>query len=410
VSQFLAKRWPAAEVTVFEALPTPYGLIRYGVAADHQGAKSVTRQFDRLFTRSGVRFAGNVTVGRDIAFQQIANAFDVVVLAMGLPSDRGLDIPHHPNSRILGAGTLLRALNGYPARELPRDDADRVVSLGRRITVVGMGNVSVDVIRVLSKGAEHFAGSDIDDDLLARLRVDTPLTFDVIGRSPVNEAKFDLAMMRELIGLPNLEVHVTGIGGGDDSPAAQLLRPFMAGAAPRSTAARGHQLNLHFELNPQRVDATNGLTVLHAGRRHDGQTVTFAADTLITAIGFTHANGTADGSPATWSGANVYRVGWFSRGATGTIPENRKDAQRVAEAIIDDVLSGRIPLAKNGFHDVEQLLEDRIVTFADWQRIETFERGTARPNRCRQKLSSIEQMIAVAKTPARTAATPMRAG
>jgi len=273
-----------------------------------------------------------------------------------------------------------------------------------------MGNVSVDVIRLLSKDPAHLAGSDINDDLLAQLRVETPLTFDVISRSPANRAKFDLAMMRELIDLPNLDVHVTGLASTDNSPAAELLRPFAADASTPRTDAHCHRLNLHFGLNPERVDADHGLTMLHVRQQHDGRTVTFIADTAITAIGFTHANGSADGTPKTWCGENIYRVGWFSRGSTGTIAENRKDAQRVAESIIEDVRSGRIPLAKNGFREIEQLLGDRLITFSDWQRLEAFERDTARPNRCRQKVASIDQMITVARKSPRTAAMPMRAG
>lgn len=407
VSQFLAKRWPEAEITIFETLPTPYGLIRYGVAADHQGAKTVTRQFDRLFTRAGVRFAGNITVGRDVTFDLLVENFDIVVVATGLPTDRTLDIPQHPASRVLGAGTLLRALNGFPSRERRTDDGGDLAPLGSHLTVVGMGNVSVDVIRLLSKKPENLIGSDIDDELLAQLRAGAPLTFDVLGRSPAAEAKFDLAMMRELIELPDLKIHVTGVADGDHSPAAQLLRPFTAAQTGPSTAPHHQQLNLHFGLIPDRIDAVHGQTVVRTCRRSDNKPVSFAADTVITAIGFTHARPDDNAcTPTAWAGQNVYRVGWFSRGAIGTIPENRKDAQRVAEAIVDDVIARRIPLGKNGFRGVEHLIADRLISFTDWQRIETFERCTARRDRCRQKIASIDQMITVATAPTTGGATP----
>lgn len=398
VSQFLAKRWPGADVTIFETLPAPYGLIRYGVAADHQGAKAVSRQFDRLFTRSGVRFAGNVTVGRDVTFHQLAAAFDIVVIATGLPADRTLEVAQHPRCRILGAGALLRALNGFPLQELPRDDSGEVLPLGRHLAVVGMGNVAIDVIRLLAKDIDDFHGSDIDDDVLAQLRHDQPSVFDVIGRSPAAEAKFDLSMLRELVSLPQLDISVTGLADDDVSPVAQLLRPFTGGTDQHSSGRI--RLNLHFGIAPQSVDYLNGRTVLHAQRRGDHQTVSVVADSIITAIGFTHAQ-SEHGlcAPARWEGPNVYRVGWFSRGATGTIPENRKDAQRVAEAIDRDVTTGRISLGRAGFRAVEPLLADRMISFADWQRIEAFERQTARRDRCRRKIADIGQMIAIATTP-----------
>jgi ferredoxin--NADP+ reductase len=402
LTQFLTKRWPEAEVTIFETLPTPYGLVRYGVAADHQGAKAVTRQFDRLFTRADVRFAGNVTVGRDITFELLVDTFDVVAVATGLPVDRALDIPQHQQCRVIGAGTLLRALNGFPSRELLHDDTGRVSPLGPRLAVVGMGNVSLDVIRLLAKDIDDFSGSDIDDELLAQLRPHAPLTFDVIGRSPAAESKFDLAMLRELIALPKLDVHVTGIPDSDQSPAAQLLRPLARAHAKcdRQANPSRTRLNLHFRITPQGIESRHGRTVLHALRRGDTKQISLTADTVITAIGFTHAR-PDDGAcaPTGWAGQNVYRVGWFSRGATGAIPENRKDAQRVAEAIVDDVTAGRVPVGKVGFRAVEHLLADRLIGFADWQRIEAFERRNARRDRCRQKITDIDQMITVATTP-----------
>lgn len=402
VAQFLTKRWPRAEITIFEAMPTPYGLVRYGVAADHQGAKAVTRQFDRLFTRNGVRFAGNVAVGRDVPFEVLVDAFDVVVVATGLPVDRTLDIPQHDHCRVIGAGALLRALNGFPSRHPLRDDTGCIAPLGPRLAVIGMGNVAMDVIRLLAKEDNAFSGSDIDDELRVRLRPRAALTFDVLSRSPAAEAKFDLAMLRELIALPNLDVCTTGIPLADQSDVATLLRTFADVDLIPSPTTDSHRnrLNLHFGLTPQRIEPDNDGTVLHAWRRMLGEAIAIPVDTIITAIGFTHARtGEAAHAPLEWAGRNVYRVGWFSRGATGTIPENRKDAQRVVESIIDDTSNGRLSLGKPGFRAVAPLVAERMISFSGWQRIEAFERQTAPSDRCRQKIVDIEQMIAVATKP-----------
>lgn len=391
--QFLAKKWPGADITVFESLPAPYGLIRYGVAADHQGTKGVARQFDRLFTREGVRFAGNVTVGRDIEFARLAACFDVVVLATGLPGDRELDVPCAPGARVVGAGTLLRALNGFPSHALPRDHAGRCVPLGDRVLVVGLGNVALDVLRLLSKDPAAFTGSDIDDDLLGQLRPEPPRALDAIARSGASNSKCDAAMLRELMALPGVDIAVTGLTDQDGGPVADLLRKI----AHPPTPDRGRtRVTLHFGVAPEAVATQEGRTVLHA-RRHTGNAAEFVADTVISAIGFTHGSPLDDGCPREdWSGDHVYRVGWLNRGPRGAIAQNRKDAQLVVRSIVDDFEAGRIKAAKPGFRGVADTIGRRAVSFGDWQRIEAVERQAARPGRCRRKITDLEQMLAVA--------------
>lgn len=399
--QFLAKRWPGADITIFEALPAPYGLIRYGVAADHQGAKGVIRQFDRMFTTGGVRFVGNVSVGRDIGFDELAAGFDIVVLATGLPEDRSLDIPQEPGSRVIGAGALLRTLNGFPARRLPCDETGAHAPLGQSIAVVGMGNVAVDVVRLLSKGADGFIGSDIDDDILGQLRPTAPMTIDVIGRSVAAEAKCDAAMLREVVSLNNVEIEVTGLTDSDQGPIADLLRPHasradVAGAVSTGSTLRRTRVCLHFGVTPEAIERGDGHTLLRARRGH-GERMDFAVDSVITAVGFT-CGGTDDRScpsPA-WTGPQVYRVGWLRRGPKGTIPENRKDAQQVVDAIVSDVSSGRLALGRAGFEAIGPQLGNQVVTFAGWQRIELHERQSAHPDRCRRKIVDVDTMLAIA--------------
>ena len=144
-AQFLRKQWPAADITVLDRLPVPFGLVRYGVAPDHQGTKAVDRQFDRLFTRDGVRFVGNVEVGGPVTVDQLRAAFDVVVLATGVSGDRPLGVPGAELAGVHGAGRLTRLLNDHPDEQHP------VAPLGPRVVVVGNGNVALDVVRLLAK-------------------------------------------------------------------------------------------------------------------------------------------------------------------------------------------------------------------------------------------------------------------
>lgn len=404
VGQFLSKRWPDSQITILESLPAPYGLIRYGVAADHQGTKGVARQFDRLFTRNGVRFAGNVTVGRDVEFARISACFDIVVLATGLPNDRELDLPRDPEARVIGAGALLRALNGFPRHVLPRDKQGLCVPLGQQVLVVGMGNVALDVLRLLSKNDAAFTGSDIDDELLGQLRPVPPRTIDAVARSGASKAKCDAAMLRELITLPNVDVVASGLDESDEGPVADLMRECARPANHRATDDPNHTLvTFHFGVAPKNITTRNGRTVLTARPRRDaGRTVEFAADTVVTAIGFTHGDSLDEGSPGQdWTGDHVYRAGWLSRGARGTIAQNRKHAQAVARTIMDDFDAGRIKPTKPGFSGVEDLLAQRAISFSDWQRIEAMEHRSAQPGRCRRKITDLEQMLTVATGPNR---------
>ena len=398
VATFLAKKWPRSEITVFESMPTPYGLVRYGIAADHQGTKNVTRQFDKLFTRDGVRFAGNVSVGADIDFADLARCFDIVVLATGLPQDRPLGVPRQAGTRVIGAGTLLRALNGHPTQLIPRNPDGRYTALGQQLAVVGMGNVAIDVVRLMSKDPHELDGSDIDDELFEQLRPRRPSSIDVISRSGLSLAKFDLVMLRELLSLPNIDVAVIGVSDNDDGPAAELLRPHIGTANDSFTPQEKRtQVRLHFQVTPESITSSGGRTVLRASAPHGPTPVTeIVVDSVITAIGFTHGAQEDQNCPTgEWSGDNVYRVGWLSRGPRGALPEARKDARRVVDTIADDVASGRLEIGRAGFTAVEPSLRN-VVTFADWQRIEAFEQKEAPPGRCRRKITDLKHMLAIA--------------
>ncbi|MGV0680497.1 FAD-dependent oxidoreductase [Mycolicibacterium fortuitum] len=400
VAQFLAKQCPRAAVTVFESLPTPYGLVRYGVAADHQGAKGVTKQFDRLFASSDVRFVGNVTIGRDLPFETLAEAFDVVVLATGLPNDRRLDVPLAPGARVVGAGDLLQALNSHPHVLLRRDASGIAAALGRQIVIIGMGNVAIDVARLACKDGDGLIGSDVNDTFRQEVLPAAPVRLDVLARSSAAQAKCDVSMLRELLTLPNVETTVSGLDPSESGPIVEVLEEFANTVQPtacRSGRSAATRLNLHFGLELDRIDARNRRSIVHARTRCGTRAIELEADTVVTAIGFTEGDNAGVTCPsASWSGAHVYRVGWLNRGPKGTIPENRKEARMVADSIINDVVDGQVGTGRRGFSDVEPILRNRMVSFDDWQKIETFEVQSAPPDRCRRKISDIERMLDVA--------------
>lgn len=394
-AQFLRKHWPGAEITILESLPVPYGLLRYGVATDHQGTKAIAAQFDRLFEREGVRFAGNVQVGKDVAFATVAENFDIVIRATGLRHDRALPLPSHGKAKILGAGALLKALNGYPVLDLPQTQSGNLASLGKRVAIIGNGNVAMDVVRLLAKPLDDMDGSDVDDERLTALRADGVESIHVVGRSSAELAKFDLSMLKEIIGLSKVSIGVSGISHADSGKIVETLIE----AASRPSVPGHVKVMFHFGFAPISSTSSDGCTILKLSNSADcGDSPALSVDSIITATGFT--NTSPCGRPCSeteWIGKNVFKVGWLNRDGKGAIAENRKDAKSVTDLIIEMFNAGRLSASKDGFDAIHPLLHEAVVDFAGWKRIDEHERSLASGDRCRKKITDIDQMLSIAR-------------
>lgn len=400
-AQFFRRKWPDSEIVIFEALPVPYGLIRYGVAPDHQGNKSVIQQFDRLFEREGVQFVGNVTIGRDIPFQKLQNSFDIVVLATGLEDDRRLDILNDAGDcPIIGAGSLIKALNGHPCIDIPRQSDAATGLLGKRVAVVGNGNVAMDVVRLLCKRNEHLAGSDIADDRLQYLHTEAIERIDVLGRSPAPQAKFDLSMLKEIAALPHVKIVATGVDlDAQDLVSALLVNKMQGASDGPSGQARGQTssvtVSFHFCAQPEairKVDGVNRLTVRQANTPGYAE---LEVNSVVTAIGFENIASHRED----WSGDNIFKVGWLNSGGKGAIAANRRDAKQVTDEIARRFEAGMLCSgAGKGIHNLSELVANKAVPFHGWRKIDDWERANAAQERCRQKIRSVAEMIAVATT------------
>jgi len=388
-AQFLSKAVPAAEITIFDRLPVPYGLVRYGVAPDHQGTKAVTRQFDRLFERGGVRFAGNIDIGADVSTDTIESCFDVVVVSTGLDEDRLLGIPGDDHHRVIGAGRIVRLVNGYP-------DADDGIELGSHIVLIGNGNVAIDVMRMLLKPFEEFEGSDVDEDVLRRLRGHGVRNLDVVGRSPMGAAKFDPVVLRELRGLPGVRFAVDGDFPTEDSRLGDVIRELVdAGDAAALTT-----VTLRFGWRPESI-TDNGDSCTAEFVSVQGDQLTLEADAIVTAIGFQHSPGRLypgddPGPEAVTTAPGVYRTGWYRRGPRGTIPENRLDAREVADAIAADLQAGRLPTGRPGWEGLPDHVHDQAVNFDGWRAIDRHEVEQAAEGRHRRKVTARAEMLRLA--------------
>jgi ferredoxin/flavodoxin---NADP+ reductase len=289
------------------------------------------------------------------------------------------------------------------------------------VVIVGMGNVAVDLARVLTKTDAELAGSDVCDDALRRMRPHRLASIDVLSRSPVARAKFTPVMMRELGQLTAAEVTAIGDGiDGEDEQAAAVRDACAESAAhPDAELTEGEAgpsgraaedvprtaIRLRFGATPERITATpDGLHVTVATA--DGSR-TLEADAVVTAIGFTHA--TADAArlgeqlaAAPHAGGDTGRlfgVGWFRHGPRGTIPETRRDARAVADTVADALADPAVELGRPGLEAIRPLVPGAI-TYRQWLRIDAHERSHAPADRCRRKLTDLDAMRRAAAEPA----------
>lgn len=403
LAQSLRKQWPDAEITLFDRLVSPYGLVRYGVAADHQHTKAITRQFERLFAREGVRFAGNVEIGSDVTLDELRNAFSVVVLATGIDQDQRLGIEGDHLPQIYGAGRITRLFNSHPmtSTEFPE--------LGESTVIVGGGNVAVDIARLLVKAPEHYVQSDVDEAALGAYTQSPARTVTLVSRSGLAEAKADAAMLKELGKIPGVRITCTGAlsvpeGAGREALARAKGIQELPVLGPTDPVRA--ELRLIFGARPSRIvgeDRVTGVDLTSA----DETAFRVEADSVITAIGFDKARAFAellgehetdpDDSPRLAAG--LYRAGWLRRGPRGAIPENRSCAISVAEAITADFRSGEIADSADhgGYAALPHAVRAKAIDFAAWQRLDAAEIESAGSDRVRRKTPDHGEMYRLAR-------------
>lgn len=389
VAQALGKVCPGAEITIIDKMPVPYGLVRYGVAPDHQGTKAVTRQFARLFEKQGVAFAGNLCIGdgdtADLSFAELREMFDVVVLATGLHEDRRLGLVGEHIRSVYGSGAVTRCWNDHPS------DQALAPEFGNRVVVVGNGNVALDVVRLLAKAADDFNGSDFDP---ARV-IDSATDIHIVGRSPAHMAKFDPVMVKELAKIDAVEVRLdTPLGDVQDDKRLRALQDTAAAASPDNAKT---VVTFHFGWAPEALNITDNVLRALVFRSRDGAMKTLPCDSVVTAIGFDDTNRMFVGDDDGVIEPGLYCAGWFKRGPRGTIPENRQDSQKVAQQIATDMALVTGGGTKSGLAAIQARFGDKIVTYEDWLAIDSAEIHAAVQGRCRSKLKTMDNMLTVVK-------------
>lgn len=403
-------------VDIIDRLPTPFGLVRSGVAPDHQSLKAVSRRYEKVALADNVRFVGNVTVGDQVSIEELIGLYDAVVLATGAPHDRALEIPGAKLPGVMGSAAFVGWYNGHPdfaALDPPLDHSAAVV--------IGNGNVALDVARILAKTRAEFAGSDIVDHALLALEAGAVRTVHILGRRGPHQIAMTPKELGELGHLERASPRVEAA----DLPAAiddaQLepglrksvthLRAF-AEIPVETAAAKPVAIEFDFFAMPIAIEGQGKVerviverTVLDEQLRSVGTGEAYAIDCglVVSCIGYTTPP--IEGVPyepdrgrfANTGGRvapGLYAVGWARRGPTGTIGTNRPDGQEIAALIAGDIGEGA---ARAGRAGLDMLLEARgadVVTFRDWRTIEKAEEARARAGSPREKFTAIAEMIA----------------
>ncbi len=339
-AQALVRMHPDIRIDMLDRWSKPNGLIRYGVAPDHLGTKRVARQFTRLFERQGVGFFGGVEVGRDLDLCELRDLYDVVVLAVGLHGDRHLNIPGEQLPGVRRSGALARWLNGYPTATRPQP-------LGSRVVIVGNGNVALDLARMIAKGPDEL-GAAADPALFAALETGRVGEIHVVGRSEAAKAKFASPLLRELKALKETQIFVedldrTETTGLKSTPPLAVLAD-LHGSGPADARCT---LRFHFEKQPVEIVGKRQVEAM-AFRAKTG-TLTVPASAVITAIGFEEApDASLRRSAFDVSGnshklaPDLYCVGWFRKGASGSLPDAREDGISAAQSILSSIIPSNV--------------------------------------------------------------------
>lgn len=402
------------QVDIIDRLPTPFGLIRAGVAPDHQSIKNVARRYEATNQRDDVRFVGNLALGRDVTLKEIRDLYDVVVLATGAAKDRPLGIDGEKLNGVIGSGAFVGWYNSHPDFKDLNPDL-RVAS----VAVIGNGNVAVDVARILAKTATEMEQSDLASHAAAEIHNSTIRDIYVLGRRGPLEAAFTPKELGELNNLENCVTLVDGAQLPDES-----IDETLTGATKKNFKAlremvhnkpgdKPVRLHLQFYRRPMAIigeDCVCGIrleeTVVEDGRCiGTGKSEVLPAGLVVPCIGYRSSpleDVPYDESRGIYQNdeglidEGLYCVGWCRRGPTGTIGTNKPDGVGIAKKIHKEVTASGKP-GRKGLNAIIAERGLQIVTFQDWKKIEAAEVAAANAGAPRAKITDINKMVSIAE-------------
>ena len=425
------------KVDMFERLPTPFGLVRGGVAPDHQKIKSVQKIYSRIAENENFRFFGNVEFGRDIFQADLLEHYDAVIYSVGSPADRELGIPGEDLSGSHSATEFVAWYNGHP------DFCDYKFDLSaKNAFVIGIGNVALDVARILAKTPEELAETDIADYALDALRASQLEDIWLVGRRGPVQAAFSPAELREFMELAEADVVVEQNVLELDAESQQILETdasndtkknieILKQISLRDVSAKKRRVHFLFLSSPVEISGNDKVEKISLVRnqllkREDGSLAAqptekineAAAELVFRSIGyhgqplpdlpFDQKSGTIpnecgqvkDPENGNKLRNREYVAGWIKRGPSGVIGTNKQDAVETVHRMLETFLNEKMEAGKNCANpDIVALLENRkveYVSFADWKLIDAHETEAGqKQGRPRVKLTSIAEMLSV---------------
>lgn len=364
----LVKADPDARIDVIDRLPVPFGLIRYGVAPDHQSTKQIARLLTRALERPNVAFRGGVELGKHIDLNDLRAAYDAVVLATGCPRDRKLGIPGEDLPGVLTSGQVTGWYNDLP---------DHPVSLPgavRDVVIIGAGNVALDVARIFAKSANEMAGSDLAPARTEHLASWPLRSLTVVARRGAADAKFTVLEVEEIGRLARAQPVVDEADLPSEAFGESAVLRTLRGYARQPRDDRPIALAFRFGLVP---------TAFLADRVQFGA-ISLPADLAVTCIGSEGVVPASDG---------LYVVGWAANGASGTIPTSRTQAHLVADRLLAAVKPG----GRSGWPALRpraEAVDLQPFSLDDWKKIDAAERARAPAVRVRHKFARVAEMDA----------------
>jgi ferredoxin--NADP+ reductase len=424
-----------AEVDMLERLPTPWGLVRFGVAPDHPKLKEVSRVYEKTAQKRGFRFLGNVEVGRDVRHHELRRLYDAVVYAVGAQTDRRLGIPGEDLPGSWSATEFVAWYNAHPDFQEPGFDLS-----GERAVVVGNGNVALDVARMLALTREELAPTDTTDPAIEAIAGSGIREIVVLGRRGPVQASWtppELQEMGELAGADILvdpaELELDPASEAELERATPIVRRNMdvlREFAARTPEGKHRVVRLCFRVSPVSIlgeEHVEGVEVVHNRLEADASGRVRAVPTdereriscgvvfrsvgyhgiALPGVPFDEVAGTmpnVGGRVVDENGVPIpglYCAGWIKRGPTGVIGTNKKDATETVDLLLEDAAGGLLPRSAAAEpHGLDALLAERdvdVVMYAGWQAIDALERergsGQGRP---RVKLATWEELLAAA--------------
>lgn len=394
-------------VDVFDRLPTPFGLLRYGVAPDHESVKAVAKTLAAAFDSPRVRFFGLVEIGKQLLPSDLLRCYDAVIYAYGAERDRQLGIPGE--AELAGSRSAREFVAWYSGHP---DAAAQDLSNVRHAVVVGVGNVAVDVARILLKDPAELSETDMPESVLAELRATHVEDVWLVGRRGPQDAAFTTVELRELLTLSGVAVDLHGADLAALDPGALDRKAkgnveAMAAALAQPQPEAGRRLHLLFHHRPVAITGAGRVEAVEFESGVDGSRFEVPAELVLRSIGYygvplpgvpfsdgriLHLEGRVlDDDLSARPGE--YAVGWIKRGPTGLIGANKKDAAETVASVLADLATAPV----RQLDDAEELLAERGIRpsgLDDWRRIDAAEidRGTLR-GRERTKIEAWHELL-----------------